>query len=116
MKSWTDEHFIRVQDPPISGFNKIVYKNGPEERPKGFLSYSATGSVTVSSVTETTGSTGTNSILNKFLLCVQGSVLYASYGQEGDFRLLRDKNVNMNRRVMLVRAGKISFAEKVGGF
>uniref|UniRef100_A0A3Q3F7D1 Transferrin receptor protein 1 n=1 Tax=Kryptolebias marmoratus TaxID=37003 RepID=A0A3Q3F7D1_KRYMA len=88
MKIWTDEHFIKVQDPPVSGFNKIVYKNGPEERPKGFLSYSKTGSLT-------------------------GAALYASYGQEGDFRLLRDKSVNMNGRVMLVRAGKISPAEKV---
>ncbi|XP_013869286.1 transferrin receptor protein 1 [Austrofundulus limnaeus] len=88
MKSWTDEHFIRVQDPPSSGFNKIVYKDETEERLRGFLSYSGIGSV-------------------------KGAVLYASYGQEGDFRLLRDKNINMNGRVMLVRAGKISFAEKV---
>ena len=43
-------------------------------------------------------------------------MLYAHYGQENDFRLLRDKNVNMTGRVILVRAGKVSFAEKVGGF
>ena len=42
-------------------------------------------------------------------------MLYAHYGQENDFRLLRDKNINMSGRVILVRAGKISFAEKVGG-
>lgn len=47
---------------------------------------------------------------------VQGAVLYAHYGQESDFRLLRDKNINLNGRVMLVRAGRITFAEKVGGF
>lgn len=45
----------------------------------------------------------------------QGSLLYAFYGEEGDFNKLRDMNVNMNGRVMLLRAGKISFAEKVGG-
>ncbi|MEQ2196548.1 hypothetical protein XENOCAPTIV_002855 [Xenoophorus captivus] len=88
MNTWTDEHFIKVQDPPTSGYNKIVFRNMSEERPQGFLSYSGNGSVT-------------------------GAVLYAHYGQEVDFRALRDKNINMNGRVMLVRAGKISFAEKV---
>ncbi|KAG8013948.1 Transferrin receptor protein 1 [Nibea albiflora] len=88
MKTWTDEHFVKVQDPPASGYNKFVFKNGNEERPDGFLSYSANGNVT-------------------------GAVLYAHYGQESDFRMLRDKNINMSGRVMLVRAGRISFAEKV---
>ncbi|XP_041848167.1 transferrin receptor protein 1-like [Melanotaenia boesemani] len=88
MKTWTDEHFVKVQDLPASGSNSIVFKNNPEERPKGFLSYSGTGSVT-------------------------GAVLYGHYGQESDFRLLRDRNINLSGRVMLLRAGKISFAEKV---
>lgn len=47
MESWTDEHFVKVQDPPASGSNRIVFKNGSEERPSGFLSYSACGTVTV---------------------------------------------------------------------
>lgn len=47
---------------------------------------------------------------------VQGAVLYAYYGQEEDFMLLRDKNINLKGRVMLVRAGRNSFAEKVSGF
>ncbi|XP_077360470.1 transferrin receptor protein 1-like [Festucalex cinctus] len=88
MKTWTDEHFIKVQDRPLSGFNKVLFKNGTEERPKGFLSYSANGNVT-------------------------GAVLYAYFGREGDFTLLQNKKINMNGRVMLIRAGKISFAEKV---
>nr|XP_057925177.1 transferrin receptor 1a [Doryrhamphus excisus] len=88
MKTWTDEHFVKVQDPPLSGYNKIIFKNGPEERQNGFLSYSANGKV-------------------------QGAILYAHYGQESDFRLLRDRNINMSGRVMLIRAGLISFAEKV---
>lgn len=46
MNTWTDEHFIKVQDPPASGFNKFVYK-GTEERPEGFLSYSASGTANV---------------------------------------------------------------------
>lgn len=47
---------------------------------------------------------------------VQGSILYAYYGMENDFMLLRDRNINLSGKVMLVRAGKISFAEKVGAF
>lgn len=42
--------------------------------------------------------------------------MYAHYGQEEDFALLRSQPIDMNGRVMLVRAGRISFAEKVGGF
>ncbi|XP_070700653.1 transferrin receptor protein 1-like [Pempheris klunzingeri] len=88
MKTWTDEHFVKVQDPPASRSNKLKFKNGREERPTGFLSYSGNGTVT-------------------------GAVLYAYYGQEINFRLLRDRNINMTGRVVLVRAGRISFAEKV---
>uniref|UniRef100_A0A8C4GG21 Transferrin receptor protein 1 n=1 Tax=Dicentrarchus labrax TaxID=13489 RepID=A0A8C4GG21_DICLA len=89
MNTWTDEHFVKVQDPPASGSNRVVFKNGSNaEYPKGLLSYSAIGTVT-------------------------GAVLYAGYGQESDLMLLRDRNINLSGRVMLVKAGKISFAEKV---
>uniref|UniRef100_A0A3Q2VF30 Transferrin receptor protein 1 n=1 Tax=Haplochromis burtoni TaxID=8153 RepID=A0A3Q2VF30_HAPBU len=88
MKTWTDEHFVKVQDPPASGYNRIVFKNGSEEHPTGFLSYSASGTA-------------------------RGAVLYAHYGQEEDFQQLKNMNINMNNRVMLIRAGRISFAEKV---
>ncbi|XP_054452362.1 transferrin receptor protein 1-like isoform X2 [Anoplopoma fimbria] len=88
MNTWTDEHFVKVQDPPASGSNRFVFKAGKDERPEGFLSYSANGTAT-------------------------GAILYAFYGEEIDFRLLRDKGINLTNRVMLVRAGRISFAEKV---
>ncbi|TDH06268.1 hypothetical protein EPR50_G00129280 [Perca flavescens] len=88
MKSWTDEHFVKVQDPPASGSNRVVFKNGSAMRPEGFLSYSATGEVT-------------------------GAALYAHYGEENDLALLQDKSINLTGRVMLVRAGRISLAEKV---
>lgn len=81
---------MKVQDPPATGYNRYIFK-GTEQRPTGFLSYSATGKV-------------------------NGTVLYAYYGQESDFKVLRDKNINLTGRVLLVRAGNISFAEKVGGF
>ncbi|XP_061696212.1 transferrin receptor 1a isoform X2 [Syngnathoides biaculeatus] len=88
LKTWTDEHFIKVQDSPLRGSNKVVFNNDSEERPEGFLSYSANGKV-------------------------EGAVLYAHYGQESDFRSLQSRNINMSGRVMLIRAGRISFAEKV---
>ncbi|XP_041658430.1 transferrin receptor 1a [Cheilinus undulatus] len=88
MKTWTDEHFVKVQDPPASGFNVFVFKNGTAQRLEGFLSYSKTGKAT-------------------------GSVLYAHYGQESDFGILHDRGINTTGRVMLIRAGKISYAEKV---
>ncbi|XP_059199992.1 transferrin receptor 1a isoform X2 [Centropristis striata] len=88
MNPWTDQHYVKVQNAPASGFNKFVFKNGTEERPKGFLSYSATGTV-------------------------KGAVVYGYYGRDNDFSLLRDKNVNLTGKVMVVRAGRISYAEKV---
>ncbi|XP_034743848.1 transferrin receptor 1a isoform X2 [Etheostoma cragini] len=88
MKTWTDEHFVKVQDRPTSGSNRVVFKNGNAMHPEGFLSYSATGQVT-------------------------GAALYAYYGQESDLSLLQDRSINMTGRVMLVRAGRISLAEKV---
>ncbi|XP_026170321.1 transferrin receptor protein 1 isoform X3 [Mastacembelus armatus] len=88
MNTWTDELFVKVQDPPASGFNKLVFKNGKEERLDGFLSYSASGTV-------------------------KGAVVYSYYGQEKDLKLLQEKNINLTGKVLLVRAGRISFAEKV---
>lgn len=85
LSTWTDEHFVKVQDLP--GTNRVSF-NGENVDLEGFLSYSATGTV-------------------------NGTVLYAYYGRESDFSLLRDKNIPMSGRVMLVRAGLISFAEKV---
>lgn len=42
--------------------------------------------------------------------------MYAHYGEESDFTQLQKSNINVDGKVMLVRAGKISFAEKVGVF
>lgn len=41
--------------------------------------------------------------------------MYAFYGEENNLRLLKSRNVNMTGRVILVKTGRISFAEKVGG-
>lgn len=46
MKPWTDEHYVKVHDPPASG-NRFIFKGQAEQRPQGILAYSGTGNVTV---------------------------------------------------------------------
>ncbi|XP_067219441.1 transferrin receptor 1a isoform X2 [Chanodichthys erythropterus] len=43
----------------------------------------------------------------------EGAALYAHYGRAEDFRRLQELNVDVNGKVVLVRAGLLSFAEKV---
>ncbi|XP_036412686.1 transferrin receptor protein 1-like [Colossoma macropomum] len=87
MKPWTDEHFVNVQEGPTRGTNRVTFRDATFEE-SGYLAYSANG-------------------------LVKGAVLYAYYGQVGDFKQLQDLNINPSGRIVLVRAGKISFAEKV---
>lgn len=47
---------------------------------------------------------------------LQGAVLYAYYGREDDLRQLQDIGMDMRGRVLLVRVGKNSYAEKVGDY
>lgn len=49
-------------------------------------------------------------------LVPQGAVVYVYYGRDEDLRQLQDMNIDMKGRVLLVRAGKNSYAEKVGDF
>ncbi|XP_030220259.1 transferrin receptor protein 1 [Gadus morhua] len=87
MHPWSDEHFVRVQEPDARKPNQVTFK-GVTEKQTGFLSYSATGNVT-------------------------GAILYAYYGRMDDFEMLKDFNMLLSGRVVLVKAGKISFADKV---
>lgn len=43
----------------------------------------------------------------------QGKPVYANYGRKEDFANLSQKNIPLNGSVVLVRAGKLTFAEKV---
>lgn len=43
----------------------------------------------------------------------QAPVLYSYFGRADDFDDLEDAGVSVNGKIVLVRAGKISFAEKV---
>lgn len=42
-----DKQYVKIQDPPASGYNRFVFKRDAEQQPTGFLSYSANGTVTV---------------------------------------------------------------------
>ncbi|XP_023674311.1 transferrin receptor 1b [Paramormyrops kingsleyae] len=87
MKPWTDDHFVKLQNLPASGTNKITIGEKKLE-PRGYAAYSANG-------------------------VRQGRLVYAHFGKENDFILLKQMGVNLTGSVALVRAGKLSFAEKV---
>lgn len=116
---WSDEHFVKVQEAPASGYNKFVFKDASEERPQSFLSYSPSQKVTVMKrllsaiISSELKMVKSQKIIFCYVL-VQASVLYAQYGEQSDFTQLQKSGIGMDGKVMLVRAGKISFAEKVG--
>ncbi|KAJ8384317.1 hypothetical protein AAFF_G00206740 [Aldrovandia affinis] len=88
MKPWSDEHFVRLQGPPSSGTNQVTFSETEIISPKAYLAYSAVGTA-------------------------EGKLVYGNYGQEDDFQTAQGLGVQVNGSVVLLRAGKISFAEKV---
>ncbi|XP_024921829.1 transferrin receptor protein 1-like isoform X2 [Cynoglossus semilaevis] len=89
LKTWMDKQYVKIQDPPASGYNRFVFKRDAEQQPTGFLSYSANGTVT-------------------------GTVVYGHYGTEENFLLLQNEmRINMSGKVVLLRASENTFAEKV---
>ncbi|XP_066478611.1 transferrin receptor protein 1 [Tiliqua scincoides] len=90
-KVWNDEHYVRLQDPGSpSNEVSIESSSGNEalEKPNAYVAYS--GRKTVS-----------------------GKPIYANYGSDKDFSYLTNQTIDSVESVILVRAGKISFAEKV---
>ncbi|KAL1279994.1 hypothetical protein QQF64_014594 [Cirrhinus molitorella] len=87
MSTWNDEHYVKVHEPGSSN-NKVLFRGNVVGTTEGYLSYSA-------------------------VKTVQGAALYAHYGRAEDFRRLQEINVDVNGKVVLVRAGLINFAEKV---
>ncbi|KAG5268513.1 hypothetical protein AALO_G00213400 [Alosa alosa] len=87
MKSWNDEHFVKLPHPSSDNPNKVIFGTEVIGTTKGYLAYSEVGTAT-------------------------GRVVYANYGTLDDFLYL-DKKVEVNSSVLLLRAGNISFAEKV---
>uniref|UniRef100_A0A8C1DBD2 Transferrin receptor protein 1 n=1 Tax=Cyprinus carpio carpio TaxID=630221 RepID=A0A8C1DBD2_CYPCA len=87
MSTWTDEHYVKIHEPGSSN-NRVLFRGNVVETTEGYLAYSRTGSRI-------------------------GAALYAHYGRAEDFRRLQDRNIDVNGKVVLVRAGLLSFAEKV---
>ncbi|XP_035279950.1 transferrin receptor protein 1-like isoform X4 [Anguilla anguilla] len=88
MSPWTDNHYVKLQGPPRTGNNRVSFAGEEIGRPQAYLAYSATGTV-------------------------QGNLVYAYYGEPGDFQIAQNFKAQLNGSVVLLRAGKISFAEKV---
>ncbi|KAI7810117.1 transferrin receptor 1a [Triplophysa rosa] len=87
MAPWTDEHYVKIEVPSSSN-NRVLFRGNAVGSTEGFLAYSAARTA-------------------------EGPALYAHYGRSEDFRRLEDLKVDVNGKVVLVRAGKIGFAEKV---
>lgn len=87
MAPWTDEHYVKVHDRGPSN-NRVLFRGTTVGTTEGYLAYSA-------------------------ITTAEGPALYAHYGRANDFKRLQELNVNVNGRVVLVRAGLLSFAEKV---
>ncbi|XP_052466070.1 transferrin receptor protein 1-like isoform X1 [Carassius gibelio] len=87
MSTWTDEHYVKVHEPGSSN-NRVLFRGNVVGKTEGYLAYSA-------------------------VKTAQGAALYAYYGRAEDFRRLQELNIDVTGKVVLVRAGLLSFAEKV---
>ncbi|XP_061569243.1 transferrin receptor 1b [Cololabis saira] len=87
MKPWTDVHYVQLQMPDGNRPNSIQFGSSTFT-PPGYLAYSATGKV-------------------------QGRLVYGNYGRVEDLAYVQNSKVELNGSVLLLRAGKISFAEQV---
>ncbi|XP_032486069.1 transferrin receptor protein 1 isoform X1 [Phocoena sinus] len=91
-KAWHDEHFVKIQVKGSSAHNSvtIVSEGGSSsmayqvENPEGYVAYSKATTVT-------------------------GKLVHANFGTKKDFE---DLNMPVNGSLVIVRAGKITFAEK----
>ncbi|CAM5164102.1 unnamed protein product [Natator depressus] len=91
-KVWNDEHYVTLQVQGSSP-NKVTIESSTETPTElkitdGYVAYSARATAT-------------------------GKLVYANYGRAEDFQELNKMDTPVNGSVVLVRAGKISFAEKV---
>lgn len=89
-KVWRDEHYVKIQVKNSVAQNLVAMgsEGGPYdlvESPEGYVAYSKTGEVT-------------------------GKLVHANFGTKKDFEEL---NYSVNGSLVIVRAGKITLAEKV---
>ena len=47
MKTWNDEHYVKLQAPPTSGSNTVTFRGQSLGSIQGYLAYSATGKAEV---------------------------------------------------------------------
>ena len=47
MYTWTDEHYVKLVDPPASGSNMVTFKGSDLGTLRGYLAYSKTGTAKV---------------------------------------------------------------------
>ncbi|XP_044033027.1 transferrin receptor 1b isoform X2 [Siniperca chuatsi] len=87
MNPWTDIHYVQLQMPDSKSPNRVVFGSDVFE-PTGYLAYSAP-------------------------MKVEGKLVYGNYGRQEDLDVLQKKNVELIGSVLLLRTGKISFAEQV---
>ncbi|XP_045890170.1 transferrin receptor 1b [Micropterus dolomieu] len=87
MDPWTDSHYVQLQQPDSNRPNRVLF-GSDVFKPTGYLAYSAPGTV-------------------------EGKLVYGNYGRQEDLEVLQKKNVELKGCVLLLRAGKISFAEQV---
>ncbi|XP_067828167.1 LOW QUALITY PROTEIN: transferrin receptor protein 2-like [Heptranchias perlo] len=93
---WTDSHYVTLPTPDRDSSNSlcVMDSNGalretiPLEDQDVYLAYSPSGTVT-------------------------GGLVYGFYGRDEDFQRLRELSVNVQGNIVILRVGKISFAEKV---
>ncbi|XP_005449127.1 transferrin receptor 1b [Oreochromis niloticus] len=87
MDPWTDIHYVQLPMPDSQNPNKVQF--GSEDFSlTGYLAYSATGRV-------------------------QGKLVYGNYGRKEDLDIVNKNKVELKGCMLLVRAGKLSFAEQV---
>ncbi|XP_045707157.1 transferrin receptor protein 1 [Phyllostomus hastatus] len=89
-KAWHDEHFVKIQvkGSAQNAVTIVAVTSGTGyllENPTGYVAYSKTGTVT-------------------------GNLVHANFGTKEDFESL---STPVNGSLVIVRAGKITFAEKV---
>ncbi|XP_034998627.1 transferrin receptor 1b [Hippoglossus stenolepis] len=87
MDPWTDTHYVQLQTPDSTRPNRVLFGSDVFE-PAGYLAYSKTGKV-------------------------QGKLVYGNYGRQEDLDVLQKKSIELKDSVLLLRRGKITFAEQV---
>uniref|UniRef100_A0A8C6NSQ3 Transferrin receptor n=1 Tax=Nothobranchius furzeri TaxID=105023 RepID=A0A8C6NSQ3_NOTFU len=86
MEPWTDIHYVQLQKPDSNRPNTIQF-GSDAFKPEGYLAYSGTGRA-------------------------QGRLVYGNYGRQEDLTVVQ-QSVDLEGSVLLLRAGKISFAQQV---